>query len=367
MSKYKREINIEKFEFKSGEKIPLSIAFETYGELNRSKNNAVLVCHPLTHSSHVADHGEDDEKGWWRNMVGPSRYIDTKDHFVVCVNVPGSCYGTTGPSSIDPKTEEPYGTDFPELFITDMVKAQKLVIDHLDINKLKSVIGGSIGGQQVLEWSKRYPSRLKSIIPIATGARVSPMMLGFGYISQNAIRSDPNWSGGKYYRQNRVPEYGLKIARQIGHLTYLSREGIEKKFGRERSEQEKKREFEIESYLEYQGEKFVERFDPNSYIYLTEAMHQFDLSEGYSSDFRAVKDYEGLVYLISIHSDWHFTVEESEYLAEVYEKTNNLVMHDVIESSYGHDAFLVETEKLGPKLRLFLKYMSEENFDSNLN
>ncbi|MEF8873869.1 MAG: homoserine O-acetyltransferase [Candidatus Thermoplasmatota archaeon] len=367
VSEHRREIKVDGFELRSGEEIPLTIEFETYGDLDRSRSNAILICHSLTHSSHVAKHDEDDEEGWWTSMVGPGKYIDTEEYFVVCVNVPGSCYGTTGPSSIDPGNGEPYGSDFPEITISDMVRAQKLVIDHLEIDELKSIIGGSIGGQQALEWSKLYPSIVKSIIPIATGARVSPMMLGFGYISQNAIRSDPNWSGGDYYGGNRSPEYGLQIARQIGHLTYLSREGVERKFGREKSQEESDHEFEIESYLRYQGEKFVERFDPNSYLYLTEAMHNFDLSKGYSSDFQAVKEFDGLVYLMSIDSDWHFTVEESEYLAEVYEKTDSLVMHDTIKSPYGHDAFLVENEKLGKKIRLFLEYMFEGEFDSSVN
>ncbi len=362
-----KKLKIENFKFRSGKKIPLSIAFETYGDLNNSKSNAVLICHPLTHSSHVAKHHEGDEKGWWKDMVGPGKYIDTNNHFVLCVNVPGSCYGTTGPSSIDPDTGKPYGSDFPKVTISDMVKTQRLVIDNLGIDKLKSVIGGSIGGQQVLEWSKRYPSKTKSIIPIATAARVSPMLLGFRYVSQNAIQSDPNWSGGNYYDEKKSPKLGLKFARQLGHLTYLSREGMKKKFGRKKIEKGGEVEFEVENYLKYQADKFVERFDPNSYLYLTAAMNKYDLSKGYANDKEAVKDFNGLVYLLSIDSDWHFTVEESEYLAEVYEHTDCLVLHDTIESPHGHDAFLIETERLGKKIQLLLDYLSDGGLETFLN
>ncbi len=359
--KHLQQIHVERFKFKSGHEIPLTISFETYGELNRSNSNAVLVCHSLTHSSHVAKHHEGDEEGWWRDMVGPGRFIDTKEHFVICINVPGSCYGTTGPSSLNPTTGQPYGTKFPRVSISDMVRVQKLVIDHLGIDKLKSVIGGSIGGLQSLEWSKKYPSKTKSIVPIATGARVSPMVLGFGFISQNAIKSDPDWAGGEYYDKGVSPKRGLKIARQIGHLTYLSKEGVEKKFGRQKSGSQGDFEFEIENYLRYQGEKFVKRFDPNSYIYLTDAMNRYELSDDYASDEEAVGDFDGIVYLISIDTDWHFPVEESEYLADLYESSDCLVMHETIHSPYGHDGFLIETSKIGKKVRLFLDYLPERD------
>lgn len=329
-----------------------------------------MICHSLTQSSHVAKHSEDDKKGWWEDLVGPGRYLDTKKYYVVCINILGSCYGSTGPATINPKTGEEYGLDFPKISISDMVKAQKLLLDELKVGELKSVIGGSIGGQQALEWSKRYPNMVKSIIPIASGARVSPLMLGFGCISQNAIKSDPYWNGGAYYDKNNNPKFGLKIARQIGHLTYLSRDSIEEKFGRETIEESKEREdstFKIESYLDYQGNKFINRFDPNSYLYITDAMHRYDLSEGYSGDVEAIKDFKGLVNIISIDSDWHFTVDESEYLANIYEDAGNFVIHDVIKSKYGHDAFLIEIDKIGRKIELFLKYMFKGEFSSELN
>lgn len=303
-------------------------------------------------------------------MVGPGKYIDTNKYFVICINIPGSCYGSTGPSSINPDTGEEYGLDFPKISIRDMVRSQKLVIDKLHINQIKSVIGASIGGQQTLEWSKRYPSLVKSIVPIATGARVSPLMLGFGCISQNAIRSDPYWNGGSYYGTKHTPKFGLKIARQIGHLTYLSRDSIEEKFGREKVEEQKNNEtndFKIESYLDYQGEKFIDRFDPNSYLYITDAMHRYDLSKGYSNDIEAVENFNGLANIISIDSDWHFTVDESEYLSNVFEEAGNFVIHDVIKSKYGHDAFLIETDKLGRKIELFLRYMFKGEFVTDIN
>lgn len=370
ISEYVKKIHIDDFELNCGEKIPVTLAYETYGRLNNAKNNVVLICHSLTHSSHVAKHDKDDKKGWWDDIVGPGKYIDTDRYYVVCVNMLGSCYGSTGPSSIDPNTGEEYGLDFPRITISDMVRSQKKVIDKLNIDKIKTVIGASIGGQQTLEWAKRYPSSVRSIIPIATGARVSPLMLGFGCISQNAIKSDPYWNGGSYYDTKRDPKFGLKIARQIGHLTYLSRDSIEEKFGREKVDEEKSKEdgsFKIESYLDYQGEKFIDRFDPNSYLYITDAMHRYDLSEGYPNDKEAIKDFNGLVDIISIDSDWHFTVEESEYLSNVFEEGGNFVIHDTINSKYGHDAFLIETDKIGKKVELFLKYMFKGKFDTEVN
>lgn len=345
-------------------------AYETYGKLNNDRDNVILICHSLTQNSHVTKHEKGDKKGWWEGLIGPDRYIDTNEYYVICINILGSCYGSTGPSSINPETGEEYGLDFPKISIGDMVKAQKLVIDKLKIRKLRAIIGGSIGGQQALEWSKKYPQMVKSIVPIATGARVSPLMLGFGCISQNAIKSDPYWNEGEYYDKNKKPVFGLKIARQIGHLTYLSRDSIEEKFGREIVDgQEDKNEdrFKIESYLDYQGNKFIDRFDPNSYLYITDAMHRYDLSEGCSSDKEAVDDFQGLVNIMSINSDWHFTVDESEYLSEVYEDAGNFVIHDVINSKCGHDGFLIETDMIGRKLELFLRYMFNGEFNTDIN
>jgi len=367
ISEYIKKVEKDDFELKCGRSIPITISYETYGKLNNSKDNVILICHPLTHSSHVAKHSEQDSRGWWEDLVGPGKYIDTEKYHVICINVLGSCYGTTGPSSIDPSTGDKYGLDFPEISIEDIVRSQKIVLDELNIDNIKAVVGGSIGGQQALEWSKSYPSMIKSIIPIATGARVSPLMLGFGCISQNAIRFDPYWNGGYYYDKDKDPKFGLKIARQIGHLTYLSRESIEEKFGREKNASDDDSRFKIESYLNYQGNKFVDRFDPNSYLYLTEAMHRYDISEGCRDDIEAIDDFDGLVNLISIDSDWHFTVEESEYLADIYEEAGNLVIHDVIKSKYGHDAFLVETDKVGRKIELFLRYMFKGGFEGTIN
>ncbi|MFW6176531.1 MAG: homoserine O-acetyltransferase MetX [Thermoplasmatota archaeon] len=362
-------MDLGNFQLKCGESIQLTQAYETYGKLNNKRDNVILICHSLTQSSHVSKHEKGDKKGWWEGLIGPGKYIDTNEYYVICINILGSCYGSTGPSSIDPKTGEKYGLDFPEISIDDMVKAQKQLLDELKIEKLKSIIGGSIGGQQALEWSKRYPHMVKSIVPIATGARVSPLMLGFGCISQSAIKSDPYWNEGAYYDKNNTPVFGLKIARQIGHLTYLSRESIEEKFGREkvngRKDKNKDR-FKIESYLDYQGDKFIDRFDPNSYLYITDAMHRYDLSEEYSSDKKAFKHFQGLVNIISIDSDWHFTVDESEYLSKVYEDAGNFVIHDVINSKYGHDGFLIEIDKIGRKVKLFLRYMFSGQFNTDI-
>ncbi len=365
ISDHVKKVDIDSFETKDGEKIPLTLAYETYGELNDSKTNAVLICHSLTQSSHVSSHSKEDKEGWWEGMVGPNRYIDTNKYFVICVNALGSCYGSTGPSSKNPETREFYGFDFPQISIGDIVETQKLVLDELDIKSIESVIGGSIGGQQALEWSKKYPSMVKSVVPIAAGARVSPLILGFGCLSQNAIKNDPNWNGGDYYNKDEKPEIGLKIARQIGHLTYLSRESINEKFGREKIQEDDdgRSKFQIESYLNYKGDKFTDRFDPNSYLYLTNAMHRYDLSEGLNNDAEAVSDFDGLAYILSIDSDWHFTVEESNHLANVYENSRTFVAHDTIGSRYGHDAFLVEKDRVGEKIELFLKYMLEGYFE----
>lgn len=349
-NRYRKELKIENFKFECGAELPLTLAFETFGELNSAGDNVVLICHTLTSGTHLASHPGDEKPGWWSGMVGSGENVDTKENFVICVNVPGSCYGSTGPSSENPKTGEPYGMDFPPVTVGDMVEAEKTVLEHLGINRLKCVIGASIGGQQALEWTARFPKKIKKSMPIATAAKVSPQIIGLTHSAQKAIRSDPRWRDGNYYGRTSKPEDGLAIARQIGHITYLSRQAMEEKFGRRREKESGL--FEVEKYLEYKGKKFTERFDPNSYLRLTDAMIKYEFPgppEGVPEEEKPE------VYLVSIESDWHFTVEETRRLENAFARSGIQVRHETMESSYGHDAFLVEPESLKKFTRNSLK------------
>jgi homoserine O-acetyltransferase len=268
---------------------PVTVAYETYGTLNPDKTNVILIVHALSGDSHVAGYykKDDPKPGWWDIMVGPGKGIDTNKYFVICSNILGSCMGSTGPSSINPKTEAPYGLDFPVVTIGDMVEAQKALMDHLSINKVLSVIGGSIGGMQVLEWCIRYPEIVVSAIPLATTMKHSALAIAFNEVARQAIMVDPNWNNGDYYAKAK-PDLGLAVARMIGHITYLSDESMRHKFGRrlqEKSDFSFKfgADFQVESYLRYQGTKFVERFDANSFLYITKAGDYFDLENQHGS------------------------------------------------------------------------------------
>lgn len=353
-NKYVKEIKIEDFSFECGAELPLTLAFETYGELNSAGDNAILICHTLTSGTHVTSHRGEEDSGWWSGMVGKGKNVDTEENFVVCVNVPGSCYGSSGPSSINPKTGEPYGMDFPPVSIGDMVEAEKEVLDRLGIDKLKCVIGGSIGGQQALEWAARFPKKIKGVMPVATAAKVSSQIIGLNHIAQKAIKSDPHWQDGNYYRTSK-PEDGLTIARQIGHITYLSRQVMEKKFGRREG---KTGRFQVEEYLEYKGEKFTKRFDPNSYLRLTEAMKNYEFPGPREELSEQEKP---KVFLVSIESDWHFTVEESKKLKKEFASSGIQVRHRIMESSYGHDAFLVEPQLLRKFTKNSLREVQRES------
>ena len=359
--------DLGEFEFECGETIPeLSIAYEAYGEFEG--DNAVLVCHALTGSQNVASSGVEGTAGqaraWWRDVVGPGKAIDTTEYYVVCANVPGSCYGSSGPPSTNPETGEPYGTAFPPVTIADWTRTQRRLLDELGVGRLHAVVGGSVGGMNVLEWAVRYPDDADRIVPIAAAGRLDAQCLALDAIARRAIRMDPNWNGGD------PPEEGLAIARQLGHIMYLSKASMERKFGRrsagrdttgydDRFPIDPAGEFfpyrEVESYLDYNATTFVDRFDANSYLYLTRAMDEYDLAEGYGSDERAVAAFEGEVLLISFTADWHFTVEQSEALAETFRSVDVPVAHHVIDSDHGHDAFLVEPEKVGPPLSDFLE------------
>ncbi len=340
---------------------PIDVAYETHGRLNEARNNAILICHALSGNAHVAGyHGADDKKpGWWEGMVGPGKGIDTHEYFVICSNFLGGCAGTTGPSSINPATGRPYGLDFPIITIADMVKVQKLLLDALGIEHLLAVIGGSIGGMQTIQWSIAYPEMMDAAIPIATTTHLGAQSIAFDAVGRNAILADANFAGGQYH-QGEVPGQGLAIARMIGHITYLSEEGMRQKFGRELRGSDKYSyefdpEFAVETYLDHQGQIFVDRFDANSYLYITKAADYFDLPRDYGSLKEAFAGVQARFLVVSFSSDWLFTPEQSEAMVDALVANGKDVSYCNIASGYGHDAFLLEDETLGAFLASFLR------------
>ena len=347
---------------------PVTIAYETCGELNRDKSNAILICHALTGDSHVAGYysGEDAKPGWWDIMVGPGKGIDTDKYFVICTNILGSCMGSTGPCSINPKTIEAWGIDFPFVTIGDMVKAQKALLDHLGIEKILAVVGGSIGGMQVLEWCVRYPDSVVSAIPLASTARHSALAIAFHEVSRQAIMVDPNWNKGNYYSGPK-PDLGLAVARMIGHITYLSDESMRQKFGRRLQDKTDfsfkfDADFQVESYLRYQGKKFVERFDANSFLYITKAADYYDLEmeHGDGSLVKAFSKTKANFLVVSYTSDWLYPTYQSKAMVQAMKKNGLDVSFCEIEASWGHDAFLLPNERLNTLVRGFLKRVYHE-------
>jgi len=354
----------DEFPLDCGKSLPgaIQVAYETYGELSPERDNAVLIVHALTGDAHVAGrHSREDAKpGWWDDMVGPGKAFDTEKYFVICSNVLGGCKGTTGPCSIDPETKLPYGISFPVVTIGDMVRVQKALIDHLGIDKLLTVVGGSMGGFQALEWAIMYPDCVASIIPIATCSRLSPQAIAFNAVGRNAILSDPNWREGRYLSCSLSPAKGLGIARMVGHITYLSAEGMRQKFGRRLHYQDTYQfdlasEFDVETYLDYQGDRFVERFDANTYLYITKAMDYFDLHQKYGSLGQAFERIACRVLSISFTSDWLFSPEENQEMVNVLMRLGKDVSYCNIISQYGHDAFLLEHETEGRLISGFLR------------
>ena len=337
----------------------VSVAYETYGELNKEKSNAILVCHALTGDAHAAGWHEGAEKpGWWEIVIGPGKALDTEKYFIICSNVLGGCKGTTGPSSINPKTGKEYGLDFPVITISDMVKVQKKLVDSFGINQLVAVIGGSMGGMQVLEWMVSYPEMMKKAIPIATSAMSSPQQIAFNAVGRQSIFSDPHWKGGNYYESGVIPRNGLSLARMIAHITYLSDESMDIKFGRGLQDKDEisydfSVDFQVESYLKHQGETFVKRFDANSYLYITKAVDLFDLSVN-DSLIDGLKDVKAKVEVISIDSDWLYPTEQSTDIVTALNANEVEVSFSVIKSNYGHDAFLLERGQLDFILSKFL-------------
>ena len=374
-------VSLGQFRFECGESIPnLELAYETYGEF--TGDNAILVCHALTGSANVASatrsaadgakrdgvRTDGQARAWWNDIVGPGKAIDTTEYFVICANVPGSCYGSSGPASTNPDTGEPYGTDFPAVTVTDWTRAQRRLCDELGVSRLRAVVGGSVGGMNVLEWVKRYPERVERAIPIAAAARLDPQCVALDGVARRAITTDRNWNGGDYYGKSE-PDDGLALARQLGHVMYLSKDSMERKFGRRAAGRDAARDDfpadpaadffpyrDVESYLDYNAGKFVERFDANSYLYLTRAMDNYDLSAGCASDTDALSTFDGEALLLSFTGDWHFTTTQSESLAEAFRAADVETAHHVIDSGHGHDAFLVEPESVGPPLADFIEH-----------
>lgn len=339
----------------------VTLAYETYGALNREKSNAVLVCHALTGDAHAAGWHEGDGKpGWWDSIIGPGKALDTEKYFVVCSNVLGGCKGSTGPASINPETGTPYGMDFPVITIGDMVHAQKKLVEHLGISRLFAVVGGSMGGMQVLQWAVSYPDMVEKAVAIATTASSSAQQIAFNEVGRLAILSDPGWKGGNY-PAGAPPAHGLALARMIGHITYLSDESMHQKFGRELQDKEGyafdfSRDFAVQSYLHHQGSSFTERFDANSYLYITKAVDYFDLSRN-GSLIEGLRGVMAAFLIIAVSSDWLYPPYQSREIASALSAANAEVTYREIESHYGHDAFLLEAGQLNYILHNFLSHL----------
>src|SRR5919201_6822546 len=341
---------------------PFQVAYQTYGTLNSARSNAVLICHALTGDQHAANvHPVTGKNGWWETMVGPGKPIDTDRYFVICPNVVGACMGTTGPGSINGKTGRPYGLEFPVVTIRDMVRAQAMLLDHLGIETLFAVAGGSMGAMQVLQWAVTYPQRVFAALPIAGATRHSAQNIAFHEVGRQAVMADPEWRGGRYLAEATNPRRGLAVARMAAHITYLSDAALHRKFGRRFQDRAMPTfsfdaDFEVESYLRHQGSSFVERFDANSYLYLTRAMDYFDIAADHggvlAEAFRGTKT---RFCVVSFTSDWLFPTVESRALVHALNASSARVSFAEIETDRGHDAFLLDEPELFAIVRGFLE------------
>src|SRR5262245_13426911 len=341
---------------------PFQIAYQTYGRLNADKSNVILVCHALTGDQHVANvHPVTGRTGWWETMVGPGRPIDTERYFVICPNVIGACMGSSGPASTNPETGAPWGLDFPVITIRDMVRAQAMLLDHLGIESLFSVAGGSMGGMQVLQWTASYPERVFSALPLAAATRHSAQNIAFHEVGRQAIMADPEWCKGRYFTEQKDPRKGLAVARMGAHITYLSDAALHRKFGRRFQDRDNPTfsfdaDFQVESYLRHQGISFVERFDANSYLYLTRAMDYFDLAGDYDGVLaNAWKASPTRFCVISFTSDWLFPTAESRAIVHALNAGGARVSFAEIVTDKGHDAFLLDEPELFAIVRGFLE------------
>ena len=338
---------------------PVEVAYETYGELNAAKSNAILVLHAFSGDAHAAGVSPETGKpGWWDNMIGPGKAFDTNKYFLICTNVLGGCRGTTGPASINPATGCPYGMSFPVITIGDMVRLQKMLIDWFGISRLLSVSGGSMGGMQALEWAVAFPDSLVSAIPIASTSRHSAQQIAFNEVGRQAIMADPDWKNGNYYG-GAPPARGLAVARMVGHITYMSDDSMREKFGRRLKGKDNFSfgfdvDFEVEGYLRYRGSQFVGRFDANSYLYITKAMDYFDLTTGRGTLAAALEKAKARFLVISFSSDWLYPSYQSQEMVRALRSRNCDVAYVELQSNYGHDSFLVDVAEQTDLVRGFL-------------
>ena len=339
---------------------PVTLAYETWGTLNAAGDNAVLVLHALTGDSHATSDGvPGEERGWWEDLIGPGRAIDTRRWYVVCSNALGGCKGSTGPATLNPATGRPWGLGLPLIGIDDMVEAQSRLLDHLGVGRLACAIGGSMGGMQALAWLRRYPAHLERAVVLATAARHSPQQIAFQEVGRQAVMADPDWAGGDYY-QGPHPASGLALARMIGHITYMSDRSMARRFGRQRkghgSDFKFTTDFEVEGYLRYRGDSFVKRFDANSYLYLTKAVDDFD---GLEPPLAPTASGGPRVLVGGFASDWLYPPYQSRAIAVACRRAGLATTYTEVESSWGHDAFLLEIDRLAPLLRGFLENAGE--------
>lgn len=341
---------------------PVEFAYETYGTLNAGRSNAILVCHALTGDQYLAStHPLTGKPGWWERLVGPGKPIDTDRHFVICANVLGSCLGSSGPATVNPATERPWGMDFPVITIADMVRAQAMLLDHLGIERLHAVIGGSMGGMQAVSWAALYPERVASAVIIASAARHSAQNIAFHEVGRQAIMADPRWRGGAYYADDDPPSSGLAVARMAAHITYLSEAGLTEKFGRRLQDRDAKTfgfdaDFQVESYLRHQGISFVDRFDANSYLYITRAMDYFDLAEAHGGVLaNAFRGSRTRFCLISFDTDWLYPTSESRAIVHALNAAGAEVSFMELSSPFGHDSFLLDNPEMNRIVDGFLK------------
>jgi homoserine O-acetyltransferase len=337
----------------------IDVAYETYGALDSAKSNAILILHAFSGDAHAAGLDAGGTPGWWDNMVGPGKAFDTSKYFVICSNVLGGCRGTTGPSSLDPSTGKPYGMKFPVITIGDMVRLQKMLVDSLGIEQLLAVAGGSMGGLQVLEWVAAYPDSVRCALPIASTWRHSAQQIAFNEVGRQAVMFDPDWNAGDYYSSGKPPARGLSIARMVGHITYMSDESMRQKFGRRLRDKDAfgydfDVDFEVESYLRYRGAQFVDRFDANSYLFITKAMDYFDVTQGRGPLPAVFENAKTRFLVISFTSDWLYPTYQSLEIVRALRSRNREVAFVELESNYGHDAFLVEVGEQSEIVRGFL-------------
>jgi homoserine O-acetyltransferase len=362
------------FTFKSGQVIPgFTLRYETYGELNATRDNAVLICHALSGDHHCAGwHSANDRKpGWWNNLIGPGKAVDTRRFFVVCANVLGGCQGSTGPSSLNPETGRPYGLTFPFVTILDMVRSQKLLLDHLGIVELHSIIGGSMGGMLAMLFGIEYPQFTRRVVAMATTARESAQAIAFNEVGRQAIMQDPAWNDGEYARDGG-PRVGLAIARMMAHITYVSDASMDRKFGRRKKETAAadaytfEPQFEVEGYLRHQGQSFINRFDANTYLYITRALDQFDLAHAYGSLEAAFAHLNAEMLVVGFTSDWLFPPEQNRSLTLAALRAGKRSSYAELSTDLGHDSFLLELEELYSLVRGFLERGGRYTFDFSI-